>query len=160
MNRQVYPLRLVAHCQIQLRTKLASHYRCFYIALNHLNVKNIAKQFLSLSIYNFQLLMLMFYWTLPVWLRRKTSERKRYFCLRKFAMIQVFHKIIKISSINNFYRTMRWKEQTLSAFRTIHTSRGKNHLRNWRNKVFKSKFLSALNHGDYEWQDPKSEHEM
>ncbi|CRL03245.1 CLUMA_CG016534, isoform A [Clunio marinus] len=56
-------------------------------------------------------------------------------------MNQVLNKIIKINSINNIERLIRWKTKSGLCDRSIYTSR-------------------FLRHGDYEWKDPKSEDEV
>lgn len=69
-----------------------------------------------------------------------------------------FVKLAKLNSINKLLSIFRWSTQRSQVVQRIHTSRGNDQI------VIKTEilniFLPVLNHGDYEWQDPKSEDEV
>lgn len=71
--------------------------------------------------------------------------------------------IAKIGSINKLQRILRWRTQSPSAPLSLHTSKGRNQ-NVISGKVGRKRKLhnlfAALNHGDFEWQDPKSDDEM
>lgn len=74
-------------------------------------------------------------------------------------------RILK-SSFNNTIRLVQCKKGGTAISASIHTSKSKNHIKKKEISMKKRKFknnnfpLTAVFHGDFEWQDPKSEDEM
>lgn len=135
----------------------------FYIALLiwYLEKQNfLMKLFLVFITLQF---LCKFYWTRPEFVRaRKQREREAKLLFTNFLTMMSQRLISKISSINNLQRILRWRTTNPPSTRTIHTTRSEDQIViYWKSENFKlHNLFSALNHGDYEWQDPTSEDEV
>lgn len=79
-------------------------------------------------------------------------------------MLRNLSKIVKLNSINNIQKTVRWKIQNPVPSAAVHTTRSEHQceiIDLFVKFVLNTlKFFSAVFHGDFEWQDPKSEDEV
>lgn len=79
-------------------------------------------------------------------------------------MIRALIKNVRINSIRNVLETQRYaavrRAQEVQQFYTSNSEYQHGEMVEIEMKIYYSLFSAELNHGEFEWQDPKSENEV